>query len=177
MKPFLIKFLIRIQVVFPSPYFIIVDNIFEKAKSWELRGPPSFLYTPVGVHLSAAPWTYKRKGRYSHKYSRFNLNNMSRSCLVTFTFCSEPPESWSVVDNFFHTSLSSELLLLKVFCFVNFDWSFLENTYAFGYPRCSEKWGISYVPNQIYYSIHLACKRNPVYVYTWYFWKFCFHLC
>ena len=68
-------------------------------------GPPSFLYTPVGVHLSAAPWTYKRKGRYSHKYSKFNLNIMSRSCLVTFYFV--PSDSRVLVGcgNFFFTLL------------------------------------------------------------------------
>ena len=56
-----------------------------KSKSWKLRRPLLLIY-PRRRTLSAAPWTYKRKGRYSHKYSRFNLNNMSRSCLVTFYF-------------------------------------------------------------------------------------------
>ena len=48
--------------------------------------PLLLVYPRRHTHKCAAPWTYKRKGRYSHKYSRFNLNIMSRSCLVTFSF-------------------------------------------------------------------------------------------
>ena len=137
----MIEILIRIQVVFPSPYTYIVDNIFGKQKARTTEAPLFLIYPHRHTNKCAAPWTYKRKGRYSHKYSRFNLNNMSRSCLVTFTFCNSV--SRVVIScgfkSFFHTSLSSEFHWLKVFCFVKFDWSFMENTYVFGYPRCSEK--------------------------------------
>ena len=52
-------------------HYIIVDkySIIGKPKV-RTMGPLLLLCTPAGVQTSAAPWTYKRVGRYSHKYLR-----------------------------------------------------------------------------------------------------------